>query len=223
MSGIFEGYEREYCELATTVTRKTEAMASAPVVERTNKLEDINSNISEAEALIRRMDLEARSLPSTAKTPLLTKLREYKNELAKLKRESKKAAASTEGDRDELLSRAELGGSSSGASSSAQQRERLLLATDRVRATGDRIQQGKQTLLETEELGVSILQDLHKQRETIIHARENLHDTDDSIGAARRVLTTMSRRATTNKIILSVIVLLLIGAISTIVYFKIIK
>jgi hypothetical protein len=57
------------------------------------------------------------------------------------------------------------------------QREQLLSATERVRATGDRIKQGKQTLLETEELGVSILQDLHKQRETIMHARENVRHT----------------------------------------------
>lgn len=60
------------------------------------------------------------------------------------------------------------------SSSSGVQREQLLSATERVRATGDRIKQGKQTLLETEELGVSILQDLHKQRETIVHARDNV-------------------------------------------------
>jgi hypothetical protein len=71
-----------------------------------------------------------------------------------------------------------------------------------VRATGDRITAGRQTLLETEELGVSILQDLHRQRETIVGARDSLHDADDSVGRARKVLTTMSRRAVQNKLIL---------------------
>lgn len=68
-------------------------------------------------------------------------------------------------------------GSGEGSSASGAQRERLLSATERVRATGDRIVQGKQTLLETEELGVSILQDLHKQRETIMHARNHVRNS----------------------------------------------
>jgi hypothetical protein len=39
----------------------------------------VESDIAEAEALIRRMDLEARSLQNpSVKTPLLSKLRDYK-------------------------------------------------------------------------------------------------------------------------------------------------
>ena len=69
--------------------------------------------MAEAEALVRRMDLEARSLPVTVKTPLLAKLKEYKQDLATLKREAKAASASGEDDnmREELLSRSELGAS----------------------------------------------------------------------------------------------------------------
>jgi vesicle transport through interaction with t-SNAREs protein 1 len=67
--------------------------------------------MAEAEALVRRMDLEARSLPVTVKTPLLAKLKEYKQDLATLKREAKAASAAGEDDnmREELLSRSELG------------------------------------------------------------------------------------------------------------------
>lgn len=58
--------------------------------------------MAEAEALIRRMDLEARSLQNpSVKTPLLTKLRDYKAELQRLKRESQvaaKAASTAVGD-----------------------------------------------------------------------------------------------------------------------------
>lgn len=220
MSGIFDGYERDYCELSTATQRKLSVLASLSPAEKQPKAQEIEADLSEAEALVRRMDLEARSLPVGVKTPLLAKLKEYKSDLAKLKRELRAAGAMEEESmRDELLSRAELGGSSS----SGAQREQLLSATDRVRATGDRIKQGKQVLLETEELGVSILQDLHKQRETIIHARENLHEADDNVGRARRVLTTMSRRAVTNKLIMVAIILLLLGSIGLVVYFKFIN
>lgn len=53
-----------------------------------------------------------------------------------------------------------------------------------------------------QELGVSILNDLHSQRQTITHARDTLHGADDNIATARRVLATMSRRLMTNKLIM---------------------
>ena len=62
----------------------------------------------------------------------------------KLKREVKAAYSSTEDEamRVELLNRAELGEGNS--SSSSAQRDALLSATERVRATGERITQGRQ-------------------------------------------------------------------------------
>lgn len=218
---MFDSYEREYCELSTGISRKTQTLSSLSAAEKDPKLQEIQADVAEAKALITRMDLEARSLPVASKTPMLAKLREYKEDLNKLKREMTKAAAAGVNDeaRDELLSRAELGSSST----SAGQRERLLQTHEQLNITGDRIRQGKQTLLETEELGVSILQDLHKQRETINHAREHLHDADDSIGRARKVLTSMSRRAMTNKLILALIIMLLLASIGVIIYFKVIR
>ncbi len=71
-----------------------------------------------------------------------------------------------------------------------------------------------------QELGVSILQDLHRQRQTITHARDTLHGADDNIATARRVLASMSRRMMTNKLIMAGIALLLIGAIGLILYYK---
>jgi hypothetical protein len=74
-----------------------------------------------------------------------------------------------------------------------------------------------------QELGVSILQDLHRQRQTISHARDSLHGADDNISRARRVLASMSRRITTNKLIMVGIILLLLVAIVIVVYYKFIK
>ena len=60
---------------------------------------------------------------------------------------------------------------------------------------------------------MSILQDLHKQRETIAHTRDTLHGADENIGQSRRILTAMGRRAMQNKIMLGVISVILIFAI----------
>ena len=51
-------------------------------------------------------------------------------------------------------------------------------------------------------------------------AGEQLHEADDNIGRARRVLSVMSRRAMTNKLILVAIIMLLFASIGVVIYFK---
>lgn len=53
---------------------------------------------------IRKMDLEARSLPGAQKAMLMVKLREYKSDCSNLKRDVKKASTpDTSAERDELM------------------------------------------------------------------------------------------------------------------------
>jgi hypothetical protein len=54
------------------------------------------------------------------------------------------------------------------------ERNRLLMSTETLNQSGERIKESKRTLLETEELGVSILQDLHIQRQTLRHAQSTV-------------------------------------------------
>lgn len=159
--------------------------------------------MAECEALVRRMDLEARSVSDpAAKTPMLSKLRDYKSELARLKKEARDAtaAASESAARDELLGVAERGhaGESAGGVSG---RGQAMETTERLARTGERIRESQRSLAETEDLGVSILQDLQGQRETIQRSREALHGADDTIARSRKILSSMSRRATANKFV----------------------
>eukprot|EP00803_Ostreobium_quekettii_P008710 evm.model.scf_422.1 EVM.evm.TU.scf_422.1 scf_422:1862-2608(-) len=99
----------------------------------------------------------------------------------------------------------------------------MLTATERLNKAGNRLQQGRHQLLETEELGVTILEDLSRQRETIIRSRDTLHGADDGISKARRILGTMSRRVLTNKMVMICIALVILLAIILIVYYKFIR
>jgi vesicle transport through interaction with t-SNAREs protein 1 len=67
---------------------------------------------------------------------------------------------------------------------------------------------------------VSILQDLHKQRETIVHTRETLHGADDNIGKSRRILASMAKRAMQNKVMLGAVIGILIMCIFLIIVVK---
>ncbi|GAB2212305.1 hypothetical protein Droror1_Dr00025658, partial [Drosera rotundifolia] len=75
------------------------------IEEKQQKLSKIKAGLNEADVLIRKMDLEARSLQPGAKAMLLAKLREYKSDLSKLKREVKRVGSTNhdQASRDELL------------------------------------------------------------------------------------------------------------------------
>lgn len=218
MSAVFDGYERQYCELSANLTKKCTSASLLNGEQKKQKLSEVKTGLDEAESLIRKMDLEARSLQPSLKANLLAKLREYKSDLNNLKREVKKASSTdSQTARDELLE----SGMSDTLMASADQRGRLLMSTERMDQSSGRIKESRRTLLETEELGVSILQDLHQQRQTLLRTHDTVHGVDDNIGKSRKLLTSMVRRMNRNKWIIGGLIGVLIVAIILIAYFKI--
>ncbi|XP_071706805.1 vesicle transport v-SNARE 12-like [Rutidosis leptorrhynchoides] len=219
MSDVFEGYERQYCELSTNLSRKCIAAASIILEEQKSKeISELQSGLEEADVLIRKMDLEARSLQPGVKAMLLAKLREYKSDLTKLKREVKKLASakSSQTTHDELLD----SGMDNAHMASVGQRERMEMSTERLNISSERIKDSRRAVFETEELGISILEDLHQQRETLLNSHAKLHGVDDAIDKSKKVLTSMSRRMSKNKWIVGSLIGALVLAIIFILYFK---
>ncbi|XP_004236006.1 vesicle transport v-SNARE 11 [Solanum lycopersicum] len=218
MSQVFEGYERQYCELSAILTKKCNSATILDGEQKKQKLSEIKAGLDDAEALIRKMDLEARSLPPNVKATLLAKLREYKSDLNNLKTEVKRITSGNvnQAARDELLE----SGMADANMVSADQRQRLMMSTERLNRSSDRIRDSRKTMLETEDLGVSILQDLHQQRQSLLHAHDTLHGVDDNISRSKKILTTMSRRMSRNKWIIGTIIVVLVLAILLVLYFK---
>ncbi|GFY88478.1 vesicle transport v-SNARE family protein [Actinidia rufa] len=219
MSEVFEGYERQYCELSANLSRKCDSAGPLPDGEdKKQKVSEIKAGLDDADVLIRKMDLEARSLQPSLKAVLLAKLREYKADLNKLKKEVKKISSANTNpiSREELME----SGMADAHAVSGDQRERLAMSTERLNQSSDRIKESRRTMLETEDLGVSILQDLHQQRETLLHSHKKLHGVDDAIDKSKKVLTSMSRRMSRNKLIVGSIIAALVLAIILVLYFK---
>ncbi|KAI3970886.1 hypothetical protein MKX01_024533 [Papaver californicum] len=218
MSEVFEGYERQYCELSANLAKKCTSAAFLDGEQKKQKVSDVKAGLEDAEALIRKMDLEARSLQPSIKAMLLAKLREYKSDLNNLKSEVKRitSASLNAAARDDLLE----SGMADTKMVSADQRGRLMMSTERLNQSSDRIKESRRTMLETEELGVSILQDLHQQRQSLLHTHNTLHGVDDNVGKSKKILTAMTRRMSRNKWIISSLVAALVLAILIILYFK---
>lgn len=217
-TALFHQYEQDYCSKSTDISRKIGALTGVGQDARRAKATEIEADMREADGVIKRMDMEARSLPSDRARVLASKVKEYKADLASLREQFKQAAA-TAGASD--AARAELGLGGDYYTTSAGQRDRTLQSTERLQKTTERLALGKQQLAETEELGVTILGDLARQRETIIHARDTLHGADDNISKARRLLSTMSKRIVANKIIMFGISAFLLLGIILVIYYRV--
>uniref|UniRef100_A0A803N299 Uncharacterized protein n=1 Tax=Chenopodium quinoa TaxID=63459 RepID=A0A803N299_CHEQI len=108
------------------------------------------------------------------------------------------------------------------AMASADQRGRLLMSTERLNQSTDRVRQSRMTMQETEAIGVSILEDLHSQRQSLLHAHNTLHGVDENVGRSKKILTAMSRRMNRNKWIIGTIIAVLVLVVVLIIYFKLI-
>ncbi|KAK4477599.1 hypothetical protein RD792_016835 [Penstemon davidsonii] len=221
MSEIFEGYERKYCELSDNLSKKCSAANLLDGEQKKQKISEIKTGLDEADALIRKMDLEARALQPNVKAVLLAKLREYKSDLNNLKTEVKRIASTNlnQAARDELLE----AGMADTLTVSRNQKDRLLMSTDKLNNSSNRIRDSRKVMLETEELGVSLLQDLHGQRQSLLNANNTMHGVDDNISRSKRVITNMSRRMNRNKWLIGSIITVLVVAIIVILYFKLSK
>ncbi|XP_073149334.1 vesicle transport v-SNARE 13-like [Henckelia pumila] len=221
MSEVFEGYERKYCELSANLSKKCSSAAVLDGEQRKQTILEIKTGLDEADSLIRKMDLEARGLQPNIKAVLLAKLREFKSDLNNLKSEVKRIASTNlnQAARDELLE----AGMADTLTASANQRDRLMMSTERLNNSSNRIRDSRRVMLETEELGVSLLQDLHGQRQALLHANDTMYGVDDNISRSKKIMTNISRRMDRNKWVIGSIITVLVIAIAVVLYFKLSK
>ncbi|RUS27796.1 vesicle transport v-SNARE protein N-terminus-domain-containing protein [Jimgerdemannia flammicorona] len=197
-SELFENYAQDYTTISASIKQKVEqAIPSQSGEQRKATIRAVEREAEEADEIVGQMEIEILNLPQSTRTRLQPRLRNYKSELDKLKRDLKRA--STQGpsaaDREELLGQSGgVGASGDLDASTMDQRARLLTGTDRLAESSRRLQDSHRIALETESLGVNILGTLRDQREQIVTARNTLADADSYIDKASKTLKGMARR-----------------------------
>jgi len=126
--------------------------------------------MDEAQELLEQMELEVREIEPTTRPRYRTRLDSYRAELGRLSQEFLKARSPPH--LDGSASQDELFGE--GYSLKDEQKQRLLSNSERIERTGNHLKTGYRIILETEEIGANILNDLHSQRETIEKSRNRV-------------------------------------------------
>lgn len=127
---------------------------------------DIEKHMEEAQELLEQMELEVREIDASIRPKYRIHVDSYRAELGRLSHEFMKVRNSPS---DISNSQEDLFGE--GFSLKDEQKQRLLNNSERIQRTGNQLKNTYRTVLETEEIGSSILQDLYSQREIIDKSR----------------------------------------------------
>ncbi|XP_041492570.1 vesicle transport through interaction with t-SNAREs homolog 1B-like [Microtus oregoni] len=154
------------------------------------------------------MDEELRYAPLTFFNPMMSKLQNYQKDLAKLHHEVRSTPlTATSGGRgdvkygtyaleNERLNRLQ------------SQRALLLQGTESLNRATQSTEHSHRIATETDQIGTKIIEELGKQREQLERTKNRLVNTNESLSKCRKILHSMSRKLTTNQLLLSIIILL---------------
>lgn len=163
------------------------------------------------------MGLEVQDVDSTIKASFVSRLNCYQAELKRLTQEFQNAKNETQiqmydsSDFDELTT--------SGISN--QQQRRLLDNSERIERTGNRLTEGYRTILETEQIGASVLEDLSAQRETIKKSRSRLREANEDLRQSSRIMNSMIMRSLRERAVLFGVVTIFIVVVCSTFYYAV--
>ncbi|KAL1521345.1 hypothetical protein AB1Y20_021012 [Prymnesium parvum] len=217
---VFDHYEAEYLSSTKQAAQGLEYLADLiPGGEKDKVVKATASALDAADLLVQQMELEARSTSGETKAQLVAQAKDYKSGIALLRRKLR-TAQSTTSTKSEAQARAELFASTDPSlrQEVETQHARLLQSTERLQKGTEKLRAARQTALETEAIGSSIMVDLEQQRQTMERSRATLAFANSGLDRSKKLLQGMGRRAQANKVLMVVIIVALLSMILLIIW-----
>ncbi|XP_055545843.1 vesicle transport through interaction with t-SNAREs homolog 1A [Wyeomyia smithii] len=217
---LIQDYEQQYAVLTAEITAQIGRIGTTQGGERTKLIADIDRQLEESQELLEQIGLEIRDIPQATRVGYTSRLNCYQAEWKRLQQEFNNAKTA----------RSNRNSGAAGYDSSVDefdeigiqedQKRRLLSNSERLERTGNYLKDGYRVVLETEQIGNQVMQDLNDQRETIQRARGRLRETDAELGRTSRILNTMIFRALREKIVLVGVVVAICCVLFLSIYFS---
>jgi len=215
---LFANYEQEFVDTLSSLQTRLRNLATINTDQKLVEIKKADGEIRDAEDTLQSMNLNARNVANPQGAKLQARIKDYESELAKVKKEIRRSETNAH----EIAARESLmGGStvmSADMTTSLDQRERLLANNERLAKSNVHLKNARRTAEETIEVGAGIMSNLQDQRNTMDRGLNRLQDINDSLSRSGRLISAMARRVATNKLIMAVIMLVLIGAIVLIIW-----
>ncbi|EON64577.1 vesicle transport through interaction with t-SNAREs 1 [Coniosporium apollinis CBS 100218] len=210
-SELFGSYEAELKLVQADLNQKLDQIPELAGEPRKAAVRQAERALEEANELLDQMRIEKQNIPAPAKSKVNQRFRNFESDVDALKRRLK----SLSDDREALFGSRYTDNPT--ADDQLEQRQQLLSGTDRLERSSGRLRESQRIALETEDIGRNTLADLSRQRETIVHTRDTLGESEGYTDRSIKTLRGMARRMATNRIItiaiITVLVLLIIAVI----------
>ncbi|KAI9661542.1 MAG: hypothetical protein M1829_006233 [Trizodia sp. TS-e1964] len=186
-SELFSSYEAELKLAQADLNQKLDQITELSGEPRKAAIRQADRVLEEAHELLGQMRIEKQNIPTSTRNKVNQRFRNYESDVDSCKRKLKTLSDDrkalfgnryTDEPSDEIL----------------EQRQQLLSGTERMERSSGRLRNAHQIALETETIGGDTLADLQRQRETIIHTRDTLLESEGYVDRSVKTLRGMARR-----------------------------
>ncbi|MCJ1421024.1 hypothetical protein MMC32_007386 [Xylographa parallela] len=210
-SELFGSYEAELKLVQADLNQKLDQVPELTGEPRKSAVRLAERSLEEATELLDQMRIEKQNIPSSARSKINQRFRNFESDIDASKRKLKDLSS----DRKALFGSRYT--DDPNTDEQLEQRQQLLSGTDRLDRSSQRLRDSQRIANETEDIGRGTLADLHLQREQIQHTRLTILESEGYVDRSVKTLRGMARRMATNRIItvaiITVLVLLIIGVI----------
>ncbi|XP_068049288.1 vesicle transport through interaction with t-SNAREs homolog 1B [Anomalospiza imberbis] len=197
-----------------------ERLRGSAAEEKKKLVREFDEKQREANETLREMEEELKYAPMPFRNQMMSKIRAYRRDLSMFQREMRST--------DLGLGRGNQGDTKYGifateneqSTNLQSQRVLLLQGTDSLNRASESIERSHRIAAETDQIGTDIIEELGEQREQLERTKSRLVNTSENLSKSRKILRSMSRRITTNKLLLSIIIILELAILGGVVYFK---
>uniref|UniRef100_A0A8C7EY45 t-SNARE coiled-coil homology domain-containing protein n=1 Tax=Neovison vison TaxID=452646 RepID=A0A8C7EY45_NEOVI len=188
--------------------------------EKKKLIRDFDEKQQEANETLVEMEKELRYAPPSFCNPMMSKLQTYQKDLAKLHQEVRSTPlTATPGGRGHMKYGSYVV-ENEHMNQLQSQRALLLQGTDSLNWATQSIERSHQIATETDQIGSEIIEELGEQCEQLERMKNRLVNTSKNLSKSRKILRSMSRKVTTNKLLLSIVIILELAILGGLVYYK---
>ncbi|XP_006113460.1 vesicle transport through interaction with t-SNAREs homolog 1B [Pelodiscus sinensis] len=197
-----------------------ERLRGSAAEEKKKLIREYDEKQWEANETLREMEEELKYAPVSFRNQMMNRIRAYKRDLAMFQREMKSTdlglCPGSRGDTKYGIYTTE----NEQTTHLQSQRVLLLQGTDSLNRATQSIDRSHRIAAETDQIGTEIIEELGDQREQLERTKSRLVNTNENLSKTRKILRSISRRVITNKLLLSVIILIELAILGGVVYYK---
>ncbi|XP_010572578.1 PREDICTED: vesicle transport through interaction with t-SNAREs homolog 1B [Haliaeetus leucocephalus] len=188
--------------------------------EKKKLIREFDEKQREANETLREMEEELKYAPLPFRNQMMSKIRAYRRDLSMFQREMRSTDLGLGPGSQGNMKYGIFSTENEQSTNLQSQRVMLLQGTDSLNRASQSIERSHRIAAETDQIGTDIIEELGEQREQLERTKSRLVNTSENLSKSRKILRSMSRRVTTNKLLLSIIIILELAILGGVVYYK---